>query len=120
MASPVSLRLPDTTAEKVRRLAAVERRSFAEMVKVLTEEAVTMREFPGIHFVHGPTGRRARLREGPDVWEVLEPYLLAERDWEALRASYPELDEAVLRTAIRYYESYPAEIEARVALNQDG
>jgi uncharacterized protein (DUF433 family) len=118
MTSPVSLRLPETTAAKVRRLAAVERRSFAEMVKVLTEEGVAMREFPGIHFVHGPTGRRARFRDGPDVWEVLEPYVLAGGDWEALRASYPELDEAVLRTAVRYYESYPAEIEARVALNQ--
>jgi uncharacterized protein (DUF433 family) len=82
------------------------------------EEGVAMREFPGIHFVHGPTGRRARFRDGPDVWEVLEPYVLTGGDWEALRASYPELDEAVLRTAVRYYESYPTEIEARVALNQ--
>jgi uncharacterized protein (DUF433 family) len=118
MTPPVSLRLPDATAAKVRRLAAVERRSFAEMVKVLTEEAVTMREFPGIHFVHGPTGRRARFRDGPDVWEVLEPYVLAGRDWAALRASYPDLEEAVLLTAIRYYDNYPAEIEARIALNQ--
>jgi hypothetical protein len=118
MASPVSLRLPDTTAAKVRRLAAVERRSFAEMVKVLTEEAVAMREFPGAHFVHGPTGRRARFRDGPDVWEVLEPYVVAGRHWGALRASYPELDEALLLTAVRYLESYPAEIEPRVALNQ--
>ncbi len=118
VAAPVSLRLPEATAAKVRRLAAVERRSFAEMVKVLTEEAVTMREFPGVLFVQGPTGRRARLRDGPDVWEVLEPYVLAGEDWEVLRASYPDLDEAVLRTALRYYESYPAEIEARVALNQ--
>jgi hypothetical protein len=118
MASPVSLRLPETTASKVRHLAAVERRSFAEMVKVLTEEAVAMREFPGIHFVHGPTGRRARFRDGPDVWEVLEPYVVAGRNWEALRASYPDLDEALLLTAVRFFESYPAEIEARVALNQ--
>lgn len=77
-----------------------------------------MREFPGVLFVQGPTGRRARLRDGPDVWEVLEPYLLAGKDWAVLRASYPDLDETVLRTALRYYESYPAEIEARVALNQ--
>jgi hypothetical protein len=122
MASPVSLRLPEAAAEKVRRLAAVERRSFAEMVKVLTEEAVAVREFPGLHYVHGPTGRRARFRGGPDVWEVLEPYVLAGRDRAALRASYPELDEAVLRTAVRYgyYERHPAEVETRVALNLGG
>jgi hypothetical protein len=42
--------------------------------------------------------------------------VLAGRDWAALRASYPEPDEGVLRTAVRYDESSPAEIEARVAL----
>lgn len=117
MAAPVSLRLPEETAAKVRVLAAVERRSFAEMVKVLTEEAVRMREFPEVYFADGPTGRRARLRGGPDVWEVLEPYVAAGKSWQALRASYPHLDEATLRAALRYYESYPQEIEARIALN---
>jgi hypothetical protein len=111
------LRLPDDTAAKVRTLATLEQRSFAEMVKVLTEEAVRMREFPDVYFADGPTGRRARFRAGPDVWEILEPYLVAGRDWSVLRASYPRLDEAVLRTAIRYYDAYPEEIDARVALN---
>jgi hypothetical protein len=48
----------------------------------------------------------------------LEPYVLAGRDWTALRESYPDLSEAKLRLAIRYYESYPAEIDARITLNQ--
>lgn len=119
MAAPTSLRLPKATADKVHLIAALEHRSFAEMVKVLTEEAIRMREFPGITFTAGPTGRRAAFRDGPDVWEIVEPYLLAGKDWQALRDSYPDLDEAKLRVALRYYESYPEEIEARVALNQD-
>jgi uncharacterized protein (DUF433 family) len=87
------------------------------LVKILTEEAIKMRDFPDIHYTSGPTGRRAAFRHGPDVWEVLEPYLLAGKDWEVLRQSYPELDEATLRTAVRYYETHPDEIDARVALN---
>jgi hypothetical protein len=118
MAAPVSLRLPEATEAKVRRLAALERRSFAEMVRVLTEEAVRMREFPGVYFADGPTGRRARLQGGPDVWEVLEPYLLAGKDWAILRQSFPHLGDAALHVALRYYEQYPDEIETRVALNQ--
>ena len=118
MTSPVSLRLPEQTAWKVRRFASLERRSYAEMVRVLTEEAIKVREFPGIYFVDGPTGRRARLHGGPDVWEVIEPHVLGDRSWETLRQSYPDLDEALLRTALRYYEQYPEEIEARIALNQ--
>ena len=120
VASPISLRLPEEVAEKVRRIAALEHRSFAETVRILTEEAIKMREFPDIVFADGPTGRRARFRDGLDVWEVVEPYLEAHKDWSVLRHSYPEADEGKLREAIRYYESYPEEIEARVALNRGG
>jgi hypothetical protein len=115
---PVSLRLPKATSEKVRLIAALEHRSFAETAKMLMEEAIKIREFPDITFVNGPTGRRAAFRQGPDVWEVLEPYLVAGKDWEALRQSYPDLDERILLTALQYYESYPDEIDARIALNQ--
>jgi uncharacterized protein (DUF433 family) len=99
-------------------MAALEHRSFAEMVRVLAEEALKVREFPEIVFAAGPSGRRAALRDGLDVWEIIEPYLVADKDWSALRNSYPDADEADLRTALRYYEAYPEEIEARIALNQ--
>lgn len=118
MATPVSLRLPEETASKVRRLAALEQRTYADMVRILTDEAVRMREFPELSFVDGPTGRRARFHQGPDVWEVLEPYLLNGKSWEVLRQSFDFLPEHLLRAAVRYYEHYPAEIDARVALNR--
>src|SRR6266536_6472505 len=105
MASPLSVRLPEATAGKVRTLAAVEHRSQAEMLRLLAEEAIKLREFPDLTFANGPTGRRAVFIQGPDVWEVLEPYVLAGCHWQAVRDSYPELDEGLLRTAIRYYEA---------------
>ena len=118
MTSALSVRLPEATAGKMRTLAALERRSLAEMLRLLAEEAIKLREFPELIFTDGPTGRRATFIQGPDVWEVLEPYVLANRDWQALQDSYPELDEGLLRTAVRYYEAYPEEIDARIALNQ--
>ncbi len=118
VASPLSLRLPDAIAEQVRRISAIEHRSMAETVRVLTEEALIMREFPDIVFVEGPSGRRASFRNGLEIWEIVEPYLVAGKDWGALRASYPEIDEGTLREAVRYYERYPAEIEGRVELNE--
>jgi uncharacterized protein (DUF433 family) len=118
MATPLSLRLPQELAAKVRKIATLERRSLAETVRMLTEEAVRMREFPDVIFTLGPSGRRASFRNGLDVWEVLEPYLLAGKDLEILRQSYPDADEARLCAAIRYYEMYPEEIDARIALNQ--
>jgi hypothetical protein len=120
MGAPLNVELPEATAERVSALAARERRTVAEMVRLLAEEALALREFPEITFVDGPTGRRARLVHGPDVWEVLEPYLVAGKDWQALRESYPDLDESLLRAVLRYYAAYPEEIEARVARNQAG
>lgn len=42
------------------------------------------------------------------------------QDPEVLRESYPDYDQAILHSALRYYEAYPDEIEARIALNQRG
>lgn len=116
--SPLSLELSRDTEDKVRRIAALESRTVPDTVRVLAEEAIKMREFPDITFTHGPTGRRATFIHGLDLWEILEPYVLSGNDWARLRQSYPEADEAILRTAVRYYENYPDEIEARIALNQ--
>lgn len=117
MATPVNLRLPSKTAEKVRRLCAIEQRTYTEMVRILVEEAIRMREFPGVYFVDGPTGRRARIAGGLDVWEIVQPYLVAGKNWQALRDSFPHLHERVLRDALAYYSAYPDEIEARIARN---
>jgi len=117
MATEVCVQLPAATEAKVRTIAASERRSLAETLTLLAEEALKTREFPDIVFTNGPTGRRATLLGGPDVWEVVEPYVLAGKDWQVLRDSYPDLDEALLRIAVRYYEAYPKEIEVRIERN---
>lgn len=119
MTSPVSLRLSSSLDRKVRTLAQLEHRSISDTVNMLTEEAIKIREFPDITFVDGPAGRRAAFRKGPDVWQVLEPYTLSGCDWEVLWQSYSHLGEALLRTALRYYEAYPDEIDARIRLNQE-
>lgn len=67
----MSVRLPDTLGQKVETIAALEGRSIADTVRVLTEEAIKMREFPEVIFVAGPTGRRATFVGGPDVMDTL-------------------------------------------------
>jgi len=84
----------------------------------MDDEETMLPSFPEIVLTKGPTGRRATLANGPDVWEVLEPYVLSGKSWKILEKSYPQLNERQLRAAVRYYEAYPEEIEARIALNQ--
>ena len=44
--------------------------SKARVAERLIEEGLRTEEFPGIAFRSGPTGRRAGLVGGPDVWEI--------------------------------------------------
>ena len=81
-----------------------------------------MGEHPGVVFRAGPTGRRAALASGPDVWEAVravksaraaEPDL-SEDDLLALVAANTGIALRLLRTAIRYWASYPDEIDAEI------
>jgi hypothetical protein len=83
-----------------------------------------MTEHPGITFREGPTGRRAGLVGGPDVWEVV-------RAVRSARAAEPDLDEnallslvagntgvpmRLLRGALRYWAAYPDEVDAEITV----
>ena len=81
-----------------------------------------MVEHPQIVFRDGPTGRRAGLVGGPDAWEVIravrsarvaEPDL-AEEEILALVESTSGVHLRLIRTAVRYWASYPAEIDAEI------
>ena len=115
--NPVSVRFPKWLDARVREEASLERRTLAEMVRILAEEALATRTFPSIIFVEGPTGRRAAFRDGPDVWEIIETYLVSGRDPTIVLESWPHLPPWKVTTAIRYYEKFPSEIEARIERN---
>lgn len=80
-----------------------------------------MDEHPGIVFRDGPTGRRAALAGGPDVWEVMAALKGGEargEDAVSVAAGLPLGDHQV-RTAVRYYGAFPEEIDRRIALNTE-
>jgi hypothetical protein len=84
------------------------------------DEGTRMDEHPGIVFRDGPTGRRAALAGGPDVWELV--FTLKggeERGEEAITATAEllNLTTSQVRIAVRYYGAFPEEIDRRIALN---
>lgn len=86
------------------------------------DEGTRMDEHPGIVFRGGPTGRRAALAGGPDVWEVMASLRSGEaRGEEAISATAELLDltESQVRTATRYYGAFAEEIDRRIALNAE-
>ena len=76
-----------------------------------------MADHPGIVFKDGPSGRRAALAFGPDVWEVVKVLReIDERGGDAVRAAAEllALPEAKVRVALHYYAGYPEEIGAEI------
>lgn len=80
-----------------------------------------MEDHPGIVFRDGPSGRRAALAAGPDVWEVIETLQgtgLSGEQAIAATAEWGNLPPLQVRTAVRYYADYPDEVEERILLNR--
>src|SRR5580698_411007 len=100
--------------------------SLSSAANRLVDEGLRMTEHPGIVFRPGPTGRRAGLASGPDVWEAIRAVMsarAAEPDMSedgviALVAENTGLSARSLRIAIRYWASYPAEVDAEIAAAQ--
>ena len=97
--------------------------SLSSAANRLVDEALRMSEHPGIVFRPGPTGRRAGLANGPDIWEAIrairsareaEPSL-AEDELLAMVADNTGIPVRLLRIAVRYWASYPDEIDAEIA-----
>jgi hypothetical protein len=91
------------------------------------DESLRTYEHPGILFRPGPTGRRAALAGGPDVWEVVTALRAIQADEPALEgaalldelATVTGLSEEQVAIAVRYYAAYPLEIDERVDSNAE-
>ena len=97
--------------------------SLSSAANRLVDEALRTTEHPGIVFRPGPTGRRAGLAGGPDVWEVVravrsarttEPDL-TEEDLLGLIAGNTGTPLRLISIAVRYWASYPDEINAEIS-----
>ncbi len=113
-----TLRLRPQLRAEIDRIARRSRRTFSEVTQDLIEEALRMRECPGIYFADEPGGREAKVAgSGLGVWEVLRDYLAAGRDERTLRKSLPQLSAAQVKACLLYYRRYPQEIDAEIREN---
>jgi hypothetical protein len=97
--------------------------SLSSATNRLVDEALRMAEHPGVIFRAGPTGRRAALAGGPDVWEVIraiksahaaEPRLNSD-DLVSLVSDNTGIALRLVNAAVRYWAAYPSEVDAEIA-----
>jgi hypothetical protein len=116
----VSVRLDEDLAKRLRLRARASGESLSERLRRYADEGARRDEHPLITFRDGPTGRRAGLVGGPDVWEVIMwlEDLAGEADPVSTLASEQDLSRAQLDAALSYRDAYPEEIRARIDLHR--
>jgi hypothetical protein len=120
MSVNVSVRLDDGLAERLRLRARAAGETLSDRLRRYAEEGTRRDEHPLITFRDGPTGRRAGLVGGPDVWEVSMWFedLSAQPDPLAVLVEDAVLPRALIDAALRYRAAYPDEIDARIELHR--
>ena len=119
MTTPLSIRFTPSLLARLRQRAnAVTGASVAGLAQRFIDEGLRMADHPGVIFKDGPSGRRAALAYGPDVWEVIK-FLreVDERGPAAIDAAAEvfAVDTSRISTVISYYGDYPDEIDAEIA-----
>jgi hypothetical protein len=118
MSRPVSIRLPDSTVERLGLRAERVQMPPRTLAQRYVEEGLRMDEHPLVRFADGPAGRRARLTgTGSDIWEVIA----AVRDNDSdipKTAAFLELPLGLVQAAVAYYGAYREEIDGWIQRNE--
>lgn len=120
MSVNVSVRLDDRLAERLRLRARAAGESLSDRLRRYAEEGARRDEHPMITFRDGPTGRRAGLLGGPDIWEVAMwiDEIGSVDDPAAELAADGVVSRAQIDSVLAYRLAYPDEIQARIELHR--
>lgn len=116
---PITTRLPEWLDEELRRLFDEYGEGRSEGLRRVAEEWWVTSRFPSIGFRDGPAGRRAVVRGGPDVWEVVMVWREYEGDVDAVREHFGgRLRRDEIDQALAYYERFRDAIDATITENE--
>lgn len=117
---PLSIRFSDDLYDRLKRHADRSGDPLSTVAQQAVSEWLTMAEHPGVTFRSGPTGRRAALAAGPDIWEVAA--VLVQQDGSAddrlgAAAEHLGLPRQHVEIAADYWAAHRSEIDSRLATN---
>jgi hypothetical protein len=118
LALPTSFRLPEDLLKRLDDEASSRGTSVTALVTAVLDEGLKIGRFSGIVYRDGPTGRRAGLAAGPDVWEVIRDLKQTPGTGEGrveLLAEQAGLPVQQIRLALDFYLAFPEGIDSRIA-----
>jgi hypothetical protein len=95
--------------------------SASALAERLIDEGLRQESHPLITFREGPTGRRAALINGPDVWEVVSAIVGSDASpsrREARAVDLLGLSSVPVSAAMDYYAEFTDEIDQRITFNR--
>lgn len=120
MSKNISICLDDSLAERLLVRARASWRDSLDRLRRYAEEGSRRNEHPMITFGDGPTGRRAGLIGGGDVWEIAMwvDEVVTDEGHVDMVVSESALSHPQVDAALRYRATYPEEISARIELHR--
>jgi uncharacterized protein (DUF433 family) len=115
-----SIRLDDELRQQLAVRAGREGTTVTELIERFVREGLACAAHPGIVFKSGPSGRRAALGGGPDVWEIaaaLRHTSGSETKRVARLADQFGLHERQIVIALNYAADHRDEIDTRIEAN---
>ena len=115
-----SLRLTDDLRRRLAEAAEAEGTTATALIERFISEGLATAAHPGVMFRPGPSGRRAALAGGPDIWEIasaLRHTKGAEARRIAALAKEFGLHPRQIAVALDYAAAHRAEIEDRIRAN---
>jgi uncharacterized protein (DUF433 family) len=98
-----------TSARLAKGIAVIGRRRL--------DEALRIRQCPGIYFGDEASGRTAKIGgTGLAVWEVVRDFS-RDQDAGVIRKAFPQLSQAQVTAALMYYNRYRNDVQARIDAN---
>ena len=121
MRKTTSLRLPEELRERIAAAAEQQGTTLTALLERYAREGLAIDAHPAIVFKSGPSGRRAALAGGADVWEIigaLRTTTGTEQDRVATVAEQLGIHPRQVTIALGYAADHPDEIDDRIAANQ--
>ena len=115
--SPITTRLPDWLDAELKEVFSTTGEGRSEGLRRVAEEWWTLEHLPGIEFRDGYSRRRASVRGGPDVWEIVMVARDYGDDRAGLQAHFGWLEPEKIDQALAYAQRFSAQIQGEIDAN---
>ncbi len=108
---PICVRLPADLEERLEAFFRERGWGPSEGMKHVVREWAAAGAHAWLEFRDTPFGRRAAIRGGPEVWELIQTWERVGRDLDRLSRHFGWLERTVIADALAYYRDFPEEVD---------